>query len=154
MGQRALYHLCPQVVRERWNDSVYVIRGSVFEHAGRIARCIADDRSSRRIGTFRGHPGKLQSNRVCQGHVAVVPIDEHRVIGRDRINQLFGGQPRGIPFRLVPITAENPLPLWRRLGPFADAPHELLSAGRVIELHAVELRATTNEVHVSVVESR
>ena len=63
------------------------------------------------------------------------------------------GKFRRSPLGFIPIAAQNPLSLGRRLRAFADAAGKFRGAGRVVQLHIVELRPPVDKVHVRVVET-
>ena len=107
-----------------------------------------------RILGLRGDSRQPQRHRICYAHVPVVARYEHRIVRRQRIDKLFRGDVGRRPFGLVPISSQNPFALRRSLRSFANQPRKLLRAGRVLQLHVVQLHSAGNEMHVRVVESR
>src|SRR5690349_2169942 len=84
--------------------------------------------------------------------MAVITADENRRARREGINKFLGRQLSGSPLGFVPISAEDPLAFGSRFRAFLDPAGELLRAGRVIQLHVIELRSSAHEMHVSIIE--
>src|SRR5580704_18781036 len=85
--------------------------------------------------------------------MAVVAADEDRCVAGDRVNYLPGWEFGGSPLGFIPVAAEDPRSLGSHFGALADAAHELLGTGGVIQLHGVQLRAAADEVHMRVIEA-
>src|SRR5579871_4146301 len=94
----------------------------------------------------------MQGNRIGQNHMSVVATDEHMCVASQRIDQFFRRIDRRSPFRLVPITAQNPLAIRRILSAFGNPVSELLFAGGIVQLDAIELQSTADKVDMSVIE--
>ena len=98
-------------------------------------------------------PASRKSDRVRQGHVAVVAADKYRRVRGQRIDQFLGRHGGGRPFGFIPVAADDPFALGCLLGLFANAAGKFRGAGGVVQLHAVERQAAVDEMHVRVVEA-
>ena len=152
--QGAFHRLHPLIVRERRRDLVDIVHGGVFERAGGIALCVANDDTAGRIWSFGGYACQAQRGRVRQSHVAVVAHHKYGSVGSKRVDQFLGGHPRGSPLGLVPVSAGDPLTLRRTPGALPNAPRKFLGTGGVVELYLVERQSAVDKMHVGVVKAR
>lgn len=129
------------------------IHGVVLEHAGELARRVANDGPA---DDRRRRPGQ-SCQAECQGvrepHVAVEPLHEDRVIGRDRVDPCLLRQRGPGPAFVIPGSAEDPFARLESGSICLDAPDELCRGCRVTQVDVTELRTTVGEVSVTVGEA-
>jgi uncharacterized protein len=116
-----------------------------------MSLCVAHDLAARRVGSLVGHARPAERRGIRQSHMAVVATHEHRCAVRRVVDQRPGRKFCRVPLLVVPVTAEHPLARVRT-GPFADSPRELGLRRGVLQVDALELRTTVDEMHVRVVE--
>ncbi len=97
---------------------------------------------------------ELQRVTVGERHVPVEAADEDGPVGRERVDQLLRRQRRRRPTLVIPVAARNPTPRRKLLRETPDALGELLRRRRVAQVHARELKAARQKMHVRVVEAR
>ncbi|MCG3159807.1 MAG: hypothetical protein JMDDDDMK_00827 [Acidobacteria bacterium] len=136
------------------NHLVDVTHRRVFQHPSRLAIRVAHNRPARRIGRFARNPGQLQRQRIGQAHVPVEPVDEDRVVGRDRVNQLPRGQRGRIPVFVIPVSVQHPAAFRQLRREVPDPVAKLFGRARVAQLHAGQSASTVEEMHVRIVETR
>src|SRR2546430_8718180 len=107
-------------MRQRRDNLVYIFHRRIFERPGGIALGIADDGPAWRIWSFGAHARHAQRQGIGERHVAVVAVDEHRGIRRDRVDEFFRGKLSWIPFSFIPVTAQDPLAFRSILGTRSD----------------------------------
>src|SRR3546814_17404611 len=91
---------------------------------------VAHDAAARRVGRVAGDAGQFERQRVGQRHVPVEAVDEYRVVGSDRIDQLARGQGGRGTALVVTVAVEHPAPLVQGPGVGPDASEEPLDLRR------------------------
>jgi hypothetical protein len=147
--QRAVLHLRGG----RRHGRVHEPQRVVLEHACRLALSIAHDRATRDILGRARDARELQSEAVGERHVAVEPVDPHRVIRRHRIDPLARWQ-LAAPEAVVPVTASDPRACRHGCRERLDPCNELLARARIAQLYGREAEAAFSEVHVCIGEAR
>ena len=119
-------------------------RGSmarILQHAGGFACRVAHDGPAGRVRRIARDARQFERLRVGERHVAVQPVDEHRMAGGDGIDQLARGQARGRPVFMVPVAPGNPASGRLFGGEFRDARRNSSSDRAVAQLHAGQILA-------------
>ena len=128
--------------------------GAVDHHARRVAGGIADVAAALGVGRRLPHLGDPERQGVGDGGVAIDPREEHRVVGRHRVERV-PGWPGGVgPVVLVPRAPEDPLARRGLAHAFLHHPDDLREAGRAAQVEPLEALAEPGEVTMGVVEAR
>src|SRR6185369_6427510 len=127
--------------------------GGIFEQSGGLAVRIAHDHAAGGILALASDPRKLQRERVRQGHVAVIAVEEYRSRRRNCVDPIFAGKLDGRELLIVPVAAQQPLAFRSArnvLGNFLD---ESFFRSSALEVDLFKSRATRDEVHMGIVEA-
>ena len=100
-----------------------------------------------------GDLGRPQRRAVGQAHVAVEPVHEHRIPGRDRIDPLAARERRAGPALVVPVAAQDPFAGLPLEGVVLEPGDELLGRVGRPEVHAGQLEPAVGEMQVAVHEA-